>query len=133
MIAPPMKHPLPLLLTLILALLNGCAPDGGKAAGAQPATPFDLVLRNGMVLDGSGSPATRADIGIRGGRIAALGAIPPNAALREMDVKGLTIAPGFIDVHTHVDADIHRQPSAENFVRDGVTTIVTGNCGGSVL
>jgi N-acyl-D-amino-acid deacylase len=100
------------------------------AAIAAPA--YDLVLRNGQVIDGTGKPAFRADVGIKDGRIAIIGEIPAGAGASEIDVGGKAIAPGFIDVHTHVDSDIHKSPAAENFIRDGVTTIICGNCGGSV-
>src|SRR3954469_16619683 len=69
--------------------------------------------------------------GFGGGKIWAIGKIE-HRAVAEIDAGGLVVAPGFIDVHTHADEDVHSQPYAENFVRDGVTTIVTGNCGGSV-
>src|SRR5213076_3139055 len=94
-------------------------------------TPYDLVIRNGQILDGSGAAAMSGDIGIRGGKIVAMGKVSARG-LAEIDAGGLVVAPGFIDVHTHADEDVHTQPYAENFIRDGVTTIVTGNCGGSV-
>ncbi len=94
-----------------------------------PAATFDLVLRHGRVVDGTGNPARYADVAIKDGRIAAVGKISGDGA-RELDVSGLVIAPGFIDVHTHAE-DIEELPLAENFVRMGVTTLVLGNCGGS--
>ena len=94
-----------------------------------PAATFDLVLRHGRVVDGTGNPARHADVAIKDGRITAVGQISGDAA-RELDVNGLVIAPGFIDVHTHGE-DIEELPLAENFVRMGVTTLVLGNCGGS--
>ena len=103
------------------------------AWGQEPAKlQYDLVIRNGRVMDGSGQPAVRADVAIKGGRIVAIGAVAPGSAAEEIDAGGRAVAPGFIDVHTHVDGEIHTSPAAENFVRDGVTTIVCGNCGGSV-
>ena len=110
---------------LLIAMLAGCA------AKEQPPA-FDLVIRGGQVLDGSGKDAVVADVGIKGGKIAKIGGIQPGAGADEIDAKGLVVAPGFIDVHTHADEDVLTQPLAENFIRDGVTTIVTGNCGGSV-
>lgn len=98
----------------------------------QPAPQYDIALVGGMVIDGSGSPAKRADVGIRGGRIAAIGKIRPGDARESIPAAGLTVAPGFIDVHTHAD-DLAKHPRAENFVRMGVTTIVAGNCGTSAL
>lgn len=96
--------------------------------GSQTA-PLDLVIRNGRVIDGTGVPAREADIGIRGGRIVSVGRITDTAA-RTIDATGLVVAPGFIDVHTHVD-EIATQPAIPHFVRMGVTTVVAGNCGTS--
>ena len=94
--------------------------------------PFDILIRRGTVVDGSGARAARADIGIRDGRIVSIGQLS-NATGRELiDAAGLIVAPGFIDVHTHAD-DIAETPRAENFVRMGVTSVVAGNCGGSAL
>ena len=99
--------------------------------GAAPETAYDLVLRGGRVVDGSGNPWYVADVGIRGGRVAAIGRLDEAAAARVLDVRGLVVAPGFIDVHAHVESGLPRRPTADNFVLDGVTTLVTGNCGGS--
>lgn len=93
---------------------------------------YDLVIRNGRIVDGTGAAGFSGDVAIEDGRIAAVGRIPAGSASAELDAAGLVVAPGFIDVHTHVDSTIHRLPKAENFVRDGVTTIVAGNCGSSV-
>lgn len=105
-----------------------CLPASAGVTGAQ-APVYDIVIRNGRVVDGAGSPATHADIGISAGRIVAVGRIAGTAA-RELDARGCIVAPGFIDVHTHGEA-IVRLPEAQNFIRQGVTTIVAGNCGGS--
>lgn len=91
--------------------------------------PFDLLVRGGRVVDGTGNPARRADVAVRDGRIVALGRIDAPAAT-VIDAAGLVVAPGFIDVHTHAD-DIAEVPLAENFTRMGVTTVVAGNCGSS--
>jgi N-acyl-D-amino-acid deacylase len=97
------------------------------------AADYDLLIRHARVIDGSGKPAFDADIAIKDGKIAFIGALPAGATAADtIDAAGKVVAPGFIDVHTHVDSDIHHSPAAENFVRDGVTTIVCGNCGGSV-
>ena len=93
---------------------------------------YDTIIRNGRVVDGTGSPARRADVAIQGGKIVAVGAMPDARATTEIDAKGLVVAPGFIDVHTHAD-ELHEQPTAEHFLRMGVTTVVAGNCGGSSL
>jgi N-acyl-D-amino-acid deacylase len=97
-----------------------------------PAAPprFDVVVAGGRVIDGTGRPGTRADVAIKDGRIVAIGNIPSGQAARTIDARGLVVAPGFIDVHTHAD-DLADHPAAANFVRMGVTTIVAGNCGSS--
>ncbi|MDT5062620.1 MAG: N-acyl-D-amino-acid deacylase [Acidobacteriota bacterium] len=95
----------------------------------QPATPaYDLLIVNGRVVDGTGNPWFRADVAIKDGRIARIGHIDPGQAREVIDARGQIVAPGFIDVHTHVES-IYKQPEAENFVRMGVTSLVTGNCG----
>src|SRR6516162_3081855 len=94
---------------------------------------FDIVIRNGRVIDGSGSPSIQADVAVKNGRIAAVGQLADASAARSIDAKGRVVAPGFIDVHTHVEGNIERNPRADNFLLDGVTTVVTGNCGSSEL
>jgi N-acyl-D-amino-acid deacylase len=98
---------------------------------AQPPR-YDLVIVRGSVIDGLGAAARNADVGIRNGRIVAIGTIPAGTGSETIDASGLVVAPGFIDVHTHAD-DIAETPRAENFVRMGVTSVVAGNCGGSAL
>ncbi len=93
---------------------------------------YSLILRHGKVIDGAGNAWFYADVGIDKDRIAAVGDLTGASADQEIDATNLIVAPGFIDVHTHADDDLYRQPKAENFTRDGVTTIVTGNCGYSV-
>jgi N-acyl-D-amino-acid deacylase len=91
----------------------------------------DLVVRNGRIIDGTGNPAFFADIAIDQGRISVVGRVT-NEATTVIDAGGLVITPGFIDVHTHAE-EIVDLPLAENFVRMGVTTVMLGNCGDSVL
>jgi N-acyl-D-amino-acid deacylase len=92
---------------------------------------YDLVIRHGRVVDGSGNPAFFADVAVKDGRIAAIGCVTGETKT-EIDARNRIVAPGFIDVHTHAD-EIATQPRAENFLRMGVTTVVVGNCGGSAL
>ena len=97
------------------------------------AETYDLIIRHASLIDGTGAPARPGDLAIRSGRIAAIGQLPAGStAPTEIDAAGHVVAPGFIDVHTHSE-DVNDLPTAENFLRMGVTTIVTGNCGGSKL
>src|SRR5438552_220 len=92
---------------------------------------FDILIRGGNVLDGTGSPARAADIGIQRRRIARVGKLARAPAHRTVDAKGLFVAPGFIHIHTHSDIGILVEPTAECAVCQGVTTHVIGNCGDS--
>ena len=114
--------------------------DGGKlviALGSTlplrlaAATPFDLLLKGGTLLDGTGGPAWQADLGVTGDTIEAVGTIAPEQAKRVIDVTGFHVCPGFIDIHTHSDGSILSYPTADSRVRQGITTEVTGNCGSS--
>jgi len=98
-------------------------------ANQLSAETFDVIIRHGRIVDGSGNPTYFADVGIKHGRIAAIGKLTGKAKT-EIDATTLIVAPGFIDVHTHAD-EIAQHPLAENFLRMGVTTLVVGNCGGS--
>jgi N-acyl-D-amino-acid deacylase len=111
----------PILATLLI----------GASAGVQPAA-YDVLIRGGRVIDGTGAPGRTADVAIEDGAIAAIGRLNRADARQVIDATGLVVAPGFIDVHTHGD-DLARHPRAENFVRMGVTSIVAGNCGSSAL
>ncbi len=102
------------------------------ALGAVPAPRYDAAILGGRVVDGTGRPPRRADIAILDGRIAAIGTIARGDARQVIDARGLLVAPGFIDVHTHAD-DLVEHPHAGNFVRMGVTTVIAGNCGSSAL
>jgi N-acyl-D-aspartate/D-glutamate deacylase len=93
--------------------------------------PHDIVIRNGLLIDGSGSPGVAADLAIAGGRIAAIGQQLGDAR-RVIDAAGLAVAPGFIDIKTHSDFTLPINPKAESKVRQGVTTEIIGHCGFSV-
>ncbi len=89
---------------------------------------YDLVIKNGLVIDGTGAPARRADVALAGGRIAAIGTIA-DGAKRTIDAAGLAVAPGFIDPHTHYDAQICWDGALTPSSWHGVTSVVMGNCG----
>jgi N-acyl-D-amino-acid deacylase len=89
---------------------------------------FDLVIRGGTVVDGSGRPRYRADVGVRGGRIASIGKISETGS-EEVDAEGKFVAPGFIEIHTHMDAQVFWDPLGTCSSWHGITTAVLGNCG----
>src|SRR6266568_1710728 len=89
---------------------------------------YDLLLKGGRVYDGSGLPAFNADVAIADGRIQAVGRIN-EAAKRTLNVDGLAVSPGFIDFHTHLDAQFFWDPLGSSLNEHGVTTVITGNCG----
>lgn len=96
------------------------------AVGAESESKYDLVLRNGRVVDGTGNPWFAADVAISADRIAAIGKIPAGAGKREFDASNLVVAPGFIDMHSHSDYVLLQDGRAESKIRQGVTTEVFG-------
>ncbi len=94
--------------------------------------PYDLLIRDARVIDGSGMPAYTADVAVQAGRIAAIGRIQ-DPARRTIRAQGMVLAPGFIDQHTHMDAHLLWDPVALPLPEHGVTTVITGNCGLSLM
>jgi len=97
----------------------------------QAAPSFDVVIRGGSILDGTGGPAWKADLGLVGDTIVGLESIAAEQGKLVVDATGLYVAPGFVDIHSHSDDGIFRYPTADSRTRQGVTTEVTGNCGSS--
>ena len=111
---------------------SACTGSRPPTAGDEPH--FDLVIQGGLVIDGTGSAGRRADVAVRGDRIVAVGPtgeIDAGRALRVLDATGLCVTPGFVDIHTHSDATVFEWPTADSRIRQGCTTEITGNCGGS--
>jgi N-acyl-D-amino-acid deacylase len=96
---------------------------------AQPAA--DILIKNGKIIDGTGNSWYYADVAVKDGKIIAIGKNLAANSVKTIDAKGLIVAPGFIDVHGHIESGIFERPTAENYIYDGVTTVITGNCGGS--
>ncbi len=121
-----MHHRLPrLALAIALAAL-------GLTLFAQPPA-YDLVLRNARIVDGTGSPWHRGDVAVRGDTIVRIAPAITEPATRVIDVGGQVVAPGFIDIHTHARRGIFDVPTAENYVRQGVTTLMEGPDGDSPI
>jgi len=127
---------IPLLLATIVLLISACASTGKNM---EASAPFNLVLEGGSVWKGWGSKPVVADIGIRGDRIVAIGDLSGQVAEQRIAVDGLAVVPGFIDIHSHAvrgsrgSSGIFKHPDAENYIRQGVTTIFGGPDGGSEL
>ena len=113
-----------------LAVLVAGALAFAEAVGAAD---YDLLIRNGRLVDGTGAPWRRADVAVRGDTIVAVSARLEGSARHIVDARGRVLAPGFIDLHVHAREGIFQRPGAENYVRQGVTTLVEGPDGSSAL
>ena len=91
----------------------------------------DILIKNGKIIDGTGNPWFYGDIAIRKNKIWAIGNLDHVKSKQTIDAGGHVISPGFIDVHTHIEGNEKETPTADNFIYDGVTTVITGNCGSS--
>ena len=90
---------------------------------------FDVIIKNGTIIDGTRVPRYRADLGIKNGKIAKIGRLNTSDAARVIDATGLIVAPGAIDLHTHYDAQIHWDPYCTTGSWHGITSVTLGNCG----
>jgi len=115
-----------------MALLLGACTSAARGVGSHGGERYDLMITGGTVLDGTGAPGFRADVAIRGDRIVRVSRepLPAGSAARVVDASGKIVAPGFIDLHAHLDP-LLRLPGAESLVRQGVTTALGGPDGGS--
>ena len=107
---------------LLLLMVSNCL---------MAQAPYDVLIKNGKIIDGTGNSWYIADLAIQGGKIVLIQKNISAKALKTIDATGLIVAPGFIDVHTHIEGDELKNPTADNFIYDGVTTVIAGNCGGS--
>ena len=98
---------------------------------AVAQTEVDILIKGGRILDGTGNSWFYGDVAIKEGKILKVGQLNEYTAAKTIDAKGMIIAPGFIDVHTHIEGDEIKNPTTDNFIYDGVTTVITGNCGSS--
>lgn len=93
--------------------------------------PFDILIKNGKIIDGTGNSWYYADVAVKDGKIILIQKNINTSAKKIIDAKGLIVAPGFIDVHAHIENGVFENPLAHNYIYDGVTTVITGNCGNS--
>lgn len=114
----------------VLLFFSLLLPSFATGASYHGEHEYDLVITNARIVDGTGNPWFKGSVAIKDGRIVKVGTFRIGAAKKILDARNNIVAPGFIDVHAHVE-DIFNNPKAENFIRMGVTSLVTGNCGGS--
>ena len=126
---PPGARRWSIVLSLMATVGVTSADQTAVAEGKD--SRYELLIRQARVFDGTGRPEFRADIAVRGGRIAAVGNLTDAAADEVIDARMLALCPGFVDLHNHGDRGILQFRDAENYVRQGATTLVCGNCGSS--
>jgi N-acyl-D-amino-acid deacylase len=119
------------IATIALFCCITCPAAESRADDSSVSARFDIVIRHGMLVDGTGKPAIQADVGIRDGRIVAVGDLADAMAKETIEAKGRVVCPGFIDLHSHADRGLLKYRGAENYIRQGVTTLLCGNCGSS--
>jgi len=124
------------IITSILAFLTSMP----LASGKEPETSktfqveaYDILIKNGFVVDGTGKNGFLADIAIKDGKIHQIGTFAKTTSKKTIDASGMVVAPGFIDLHSHADRNIMKHPDVENNIRQGITTVLAGNCGSSPL
>jgi N-acyl-D-amino-acid deacylase len=100
-----------------------------QQASAQQTA--DVIIKNGRIIDGTGNSWYYGDVAVKDGKILHVGSFKNITAAKTIDAAGKIVAPGFIDVHGHIEGAVLTRPTADNYIYDGVTTVVTGNCGGS--
>jgi N-acyl-D-amino-acid deacylase len=112
-----------------LLIVSGDNHAAGPSPSGEAQITYDLIIRNGAVVDGTGAAAVVADVAIAGGRIAAIGPALAGEARQTIDARGMIVTPGFVDIHTHYDGQATWDPLLEPSTLHGVTTLMMGNCG----
>src|SRR5262245_7235010 len=111
---------------LIIAVAVALSLISRAQSGPPEPAPYDILIRNAKIVDGSGNPWAHGDVALRGDKIVALGKVPAAEAKRTIDAKGLVVCPGFIDIHSHSDFTLLEDGAAQSKIRQGVTTEVLG-------
>lgn len=118
-------------LSLIVFVLFGFSRASFHSSATAPE--YDVVITNGHIVDGTGNPWFAGSVAIKDGHIVDIGQIAATRGARAIDARGKIVAPGFIDVHAHIESGIEKRLTADNYLQMGVTSVITGNCGGSAL